>query len=130
MTIPTAPATNLNINTTFTVAMQWLTTGLNFRNVKANQSVGIPVINNYDVSTISIAASSSQTVYAYQLVGLISDTLLNVIITPDQTASISSPGSSTSQGYVFLIQGSFLTSGVTMYNATSSTATVQVATVS
>ena len=126
----TTPVTNANINTTFTVALQFITTGLNFRNVKANQTIGLPVVNNYSVETISIAASASQTLYAYQLAGIISDTFINVTQTPDVTSTVASPGSSTSSGYVFVISGSFLTSGITLYNPTSSIATVQVATVS
>ena len=130
MAIPTPPVTNSNINTTFTVAMQWITSGLNFRNVKANQTVGLPVINNYDVSTVSLAASGSQTLYAYQMIGIISDTDINVTVTPDETATISNPGSSTSSGYIFLLSGSYLNNGVTLYNPTSAVATVQVATIS
>jgi hypothetical protein len=130
MSIPTPPITNSNLNTTFTVAMQWITTGLNFRNVKANLTVGLPVINNYDVSTVSIAASGSYTVYAYQLVGIISDTVLNVTVSPDETTTIMTPGQTTMSGYEFLFSGSFLTTGITLYNATSSTATVQIAAVS
>ena len=130
MAIPTPPVTNANMNTTFTVALQFISTGLNFRNVKGTQTVGLPVINNYDVTTLSIAPSGSQTVFAYQLVGIISDTQINVTATPDETSTISDPGSSTQSGYVYLFSGSFLTNGITLYNPTSSTATVQVATVS
>ena len=130
MSIPTPPMSNENLNTTFTVALQYISTGLNFRNVKGNQTIGLPVVNNYDVSTISVAASGTQTVYAYQLVGITSDTLLNVTLTPDETSTISDPGSAMVSGFVFVFSGSYLTSGITLYNPTSSTATVQVATVS
>ncbi|MDE1905573.1 MAG: hypothetical protein KGH75_03875 [Rhodospirillales bacterium] len=130
MSIPTPPVNNPNINTTFTVALQFITSGQNFRNVKGNQTIGLPVINNYEVTTLSISASASQTVNAYQLISIVSDTSLNVTATPDETSTISNPGSSTQSGFVFVFSGSFLTSGVTLYNPTSNTATVQVALVS
>jgi hypothetical protein len=124
------PTINPNINTTFTVALQFITTGLNFRNVRANQTVGIPVINNQDVTTLSIEPSGSQIVFAYQLIGIISDTILNITCTPDITNLVSNPGTSTASGYIFVFSGSYSASGIQLYNPTSSVATVQVATVS
>jgi hypothetical protein len=130
MAIPNPPVSNPNINTTFTVAMQFIETGNNFRRTPFQGSLGLPVINNSNVTTLSIAASGTEIVFAFQLVALMSDQPLVVTISPDQTTLVSSPGSSIQVGNTFVLTGSYTTNGITLFNPNSTVATVKVATVS
>lgn len=108
---------------TFTLALQGITTGSNFRRTDFSSNIGLAVNSVLDKQTFSLNPGSTKTLLAGQMVLIVSNSPLQVTIVPDSSPTITTPGSAIiSSGNVFCFSGSFLTTGITIENPNTATA--------
>ncbi len=112
-----------SLQQSFTLAIQGILTGVNYRNTTLTSNIGLPVQNSYDKQLFSLSPGSSKNLKASQMIVIISDNPVQLEISPDVTANVPTPGSATiAQGQMFALTGSFLTSGVTVSVPTTASA--------
>ena len=121
---------NPNLNTTFTLAIEALISGNNFRHTEMKANLGLPVNNNYQTTVISLPPNTSVNLCAAQLIFALSDQPLLATIVPDASVTNTNPGSATHYGNLFAFTGSYLNTGMTLLNSTTSICKIQVALIS